>query len=172
MKIKLVLALSVIVVSLIFGIAIAYATDGIWIGPNAWSDLHVTVNEVILDVCAGNLRTNRVEIIAFRDAANGYPARNWHFIVTGQAVVQLAESKAVNQSNYSAMSGVYASRWTRNDVPCIRVNNLDGAGQTFDNVRYFTNAWYIGTPPILDSPYRSLCYNITNGRYLCDSESR
>jgi hypothetical protein len=172
MKIKLVLALSVIVVSLIFGIALAYATAGIWIGPNAYSNLSVTTNEVNLDICAGNLRNNSVEIFAFRDAANGYPGRYWHFIVTGQGVLQRAETRTYDETRYTAMSGVSTSRWDSGGVPCIRANNLDGAGQTFDNVTYYTNARYLHTPALPGFPFRSSCYGITDGRYLCDRRSR
>ncbi len=110
---------------------------------NVSSALNITVTQARLDVCADNLPGRPVYATLYRLAAAGTGPRLWRMTVTAPT-----------------------------NERCVTVVDMDGAGDTLDNVTYYSVA---SLSPISDTDataLRTSCFAATGGYQLCDARSR
>lgn len=105
------------------------------------SSISVTQQSVNLRVCASNLSGRTVYVQMWRDAANGFPPKEWNV------------SKAATST-------------------CMDFSDLEGPGDTFSGVTYYTVASLTPTPAGEAAKKRTSCWSTTGGKYLCDGRRR
>lgn len=55
---------------------------------------------------------------------------------------------------------------------CVQSNDLDGAGNTFAGVTYYTNVALRAVPADLASQQKTGCYSATGRKLMCDTTRR
>jgi surface antigen len=110
--------------------------------PNVSSKLSLSVPTIDLTVTASNLSGKTVYVQMWRPAINGNPEKEWNNI-----------SKTATGTS-------------------ITFNDLDGAGNTFSGVDYYTVASLSPIPSGEAARRRASCYMETNRTRLCDTKRR
>lgn len=84
--------------------------------------------------------------------------------------------KKVYATNYRGPANGYAAKtWRYEKVAsssCVTFSEMDGAGNTFDNVMYYTVASLVPISDANASAKRTACWVATNHVQLCDGKSR
>jgi hypothetical protein len=107
-------------------------------------------------------------------------------VSSGLRISQSALDLSVNASNLSgrrvyvqmwraAALGYGEREWNTSGVSSgnsIVFNDLDGSGDTFSGVTYYTVASLSPIPPGTARQMRNGCFTVTNGQQLCDSARR
>lgn len=119
------------------------AASNIFTG-NVSSTLRVTVSQVRLDVCASNLPGRVVYATLFRGVVGTNPAKLW----------RLPPITAPTNET------------------CITFVDMDGEGNTYAGVTYYTVASLTSISDADARARRTSCFTATGGRQLCDAQMR
>jgi hypothetical protein len=109
------------------------------------SSIKVTPQSVNLRVCASNLPGKTVYVRMYRDAVNGYQAKEW------RDQTKVAQTTCLDFTD---------------------LDDLDNPGPTFSGVWYYTVASLAPIPNGEAAKKRTSCWGTTDRKYLCDAGRR
>ncbi|MBD1896599.1 M23 family metallopeptidase [Coleofasciculus sp. FACHB-129] len=121
------------------------SNDTTFKNPGVSSLATITQQSVNLRVCASNLQGKTVYVRMYRDAVNGFRAKEWR-----------------NQSKVAPDTC----------VDFTNLDDLDNVGPTFSGVWYYTVASLTPIPDGEAAKKRTQCWSATGGKYLCDAVRR